>query len=50
LIKKYAHSGRSECTARSVLEHGTNLIERDAGEPFYELRQRDAIFEIFEQS
>ena len=49
LIEKYAHSGRSERTARRVLEDGAGLLEGDTGEPFDELSQWDAIFEIFKQ-
>jgi hypothetical protein len=26
LIEQYAHLGRSQCTTRSVLQHGANLV------------------------
>ena len=37
LVEQYAHSGRSECATRSMLQHGADLLDGDAGKPLNEL-------------
>jgi len=49
LIKKNAHSSRCQGTTRGVLEHGTDLLERNARKQLHEFRDRHTVFKILEQ-
>ena len=40
LIKKNAHSSGCQGTTRGVLEHGTDLLERNARKQLHEFRDR----------
>lgn len=48
LVKKDAHSSGFE-RAGSMLEHGTDLRERDAREPGNKVRDLSTVFEVLEQ-
>ena len=49
MIEQDTHLCGSEGAACDVIEHGTNLVKRDARKPFDELRHGSAILEILEQ-
>ena len=49
MIEEYAHSGLSQGASGSVLQYGANLFQSHTGEPFDELRDKCAVFQIFEQ-
>jgi hypothetical protein len=48
LVEENAHSSRFEGTG-GVLEHGTNLLKRDARKPGDKVRDLGPVFEILEQ-
>ena len=49
LIEQYAHLGRGECAARSMIKHRTDLFMADAREPLYKLRRQRSVFKILEE-
>ena len=49
MIEQDTHLCGSEGAACGVIEHSTNLVKRDAGKPFDELRHEGAVFEILEE-
>ena len=48
LIEENSHSGGGQGASSSVLQDCSDLFERDPGEPFHEVRDERAIFEILE--
>ena len=48
LVEKYAHSGRRQRAAGSMLQHGANLVERDAWKQLDKSSHLYAILEILE--
>ena len=49
LIEKNTHLCGSKRASRGVIEHGTHLFKRHAGEPFDELRRKGAVLEVLEK-